>query len=128
VERRYDPTRGADVAPSSDLLVVVDDVALPLGRFRLRASGSKRRTQRAQEHRERTTVARVPAAPDRHRAALTTRRRAGSLADFVLDTFDADERAFILARMPTLTDAIEQVVRDGIAAAMNTFNTRDESC
>jgi len=46
----------------------------------------------------------------------------------VLDSFDADERALILDRMPILTDAIERVVRDGITAAMNDFNTRDEPC
>jgi PTH1 family peptidyl-tRNA hydrolase len=120
-------TRRPTWTPSSDLLVVVDDVALPLGRFRLRASGSSgghnglRSIESALQSRE---YPRLRIGIERR----DDRRRAGSLADFVLDTFDADERAFILARMPTLTDAIEQVVRDGIAAAMNTFNTRDESC
>jgi PTH1 family peptidyl-tRNA hydrolase len=120
-------TRRPTWTPASDLLVVVDDVALPLARVRLRASGSAgghnglKSVEGALQSREYPRL-RIGIAP------RDAQRRAGSLADFVLDTFDADERAVILERMPVLTDAIETFVRDGIAAAMNAFNTRDESC
>ena len=120
-------TRRPTWTPASDLLVVVDDVALPLARVRLRASGSAgghnglKSVEGALQSREYPRL-RIGIAP------RDAQRRAGSLADFVLDTFDADERAVILERMPVLTDAIETFVREGIAAAMNAFNTRDESC
>jgi PTH1 family peptidyl-tRNA hydrolase len=114
-------------APAADLLVVVDDVALPLGRFRLRASGSSgghnglKSIEHALQSRDypRLRIGIEPRDP---------RRMGGSLADFVLDTFGADERACILDRLPVLTDAIELTVRDGITTAMNAFNTRDDTC
>ncbi len=120
-------TRRPTWAPSSDLLVVVDDVALPVGRFRLRASGSPG------GHNGLKSIESALQSRDYPRLRIGIERRddrgrAGSLADFVLDSFDADERALILDRMPILTDAIERVVRDGITAAMNDFNTRDEPC
>jgi len=113
-------------SPASDLLVVVDDVALALGRFRLRASGSSgghtglKSIEHALQSRD-YPRRRIGIEPRAHR------RMGGSLADFVLDTFGADERACILDRLPVLTDAIELTVRDGITAAMNAFNTRDDT-
>ncbi len=114
-------------APAADLLVVVDDVALPLGRFRLRASGS------SGGHNGLKSIEHALQSRDYPRLRIgieprDNRRVGGSLADFVLDTFGADERACILDRLPVLTDAIELTVRDGVTSAMNAFNTRDDTC
>jgi peptidyl-tRNA hydrolase, PTH1 family len=120
-------TRRPTWSPASDLLVVVDDVALPLGQFRLRASGSSgghnglKSIEHALQSREYPRL-RIGIEP------RDGRRGRASLADFVLDTFGADERACILERLPVLADAIERTVRDGITAAMNAFNARDEPC
>jgi peptidyl-tRNA hydrolase, PTH1 family len=120
-------TRRPTWSPASDLLVVVDDVALPLGQFRLRASGSSgghnglKSIEHALQSREYPRL-RIGIEP------RDGRRAQASLADFVLDTFGADERARVLERLPILADAIERTVRDGITAAMNAFNGQDEPC
>lgn len=113
--------------PASDLLVVADDVALPLGRFRIRASGS------SGGHNGLKSIEGALQSRDYPRLRIgieprDARRRHGSLSDFVLDTFGVDERACILERLPILTDAIALALRQGVGAAMNTFNARDEPC
>jgi PTH1 family peptidyl-tRNA hydrolase len=113
--------------PASDLLVVADDVALPLGRFRIRASGS------SGGHNGLKSSEGVLQSRDYPRLRIgieprDERRRRGSLSDFVLDTFGVDERACILERLPVLADAIALAVREGIGAAMNAFNALGEPC
>ena len=109
-----------------DLLVVVDDVALAVGRYRLRSRGSAgghnglksiERTLDTQEY-GRLRIGIAPA---------DEQRQVGDLADFVLAAFDKAEREEILSLMPRFTDAVELWVRDGIEAAMNTHNRSPES-
>jgi PTH1 family peptidyl-tRNA hydrolase len=119
--------RRAQWSAASDLLVVADDVALPLGGFRLRASGSSgghnglRSIEAAVGSREypRLRVGIRPVEP--HRGI-------GALADFVLDATSKAERATLLSLLPALTDAADCFVREGITAAMNAFNRRGSSC
>ncbi|HEX6052014.1 MAG TPA: aminoacyl-tRNA hydrolase [Gemmatimonadaceae bacterium] len=105
---------------ASDLLVVVDEVALPLGTYRLRARGSAgghnglRDVERALGTQEYPRL-RVGIKPD-------DPRRVGNLSDFVLSPFGKDERAVVLDLLPRVTDAIEIWLRDGIIKAMNTHN------
>ena len=107
--------------PAQDLLVVVDDVALPLGRLRLRPEGSAgghnglRSIEGVLSSRmyARARVGVAPADP---------RRRGPDLADFVLSPFAKDERAELHAVMPRLTSAIETWLTDGIDRAMSLYN------
>ena len=108
-----------------DLLVVVDEVALPVGRYRLRPAGSAgghnglksvERTLGTQEY-GRLRIGIAPTAED---------RRIGDLADFVLSPFDPHEREEILSLLPRLTDAAELWLRDGMIAAMNVHNRSPE--
>lgn len=106
---------------ATDLLVLVDDVALPMGRFRLRARGSAgghnglKSVEQAVGGRDyaRLRIGIQPADPE---------RRIGDLADFVLSPMPATERAEILALLPRFTSAVECWLHDGIEAAMNQFN------
>jgi PTH1 family peptidyl-tRNA hydrolase len=108
-----------------DLLVIVDEVALPLGRYRLRPQGSAgghnglRSIERALGSREYARL-RIGIAP------ADERRQIGDLASFVLAPFDAAEREEILSLMPRFTDAVELWLRDGILAAMNIHNRQPE--
>jgi len=106
---------------ATDLLVVVDDVALPVGRIRLRAHGSAgghnglKSIEHEVGHRAyaRLRIGVRPADPE---------RPIGGLADFVLSPFGSADRDVVVSLYPQLTAAIETWVHDGIAAAMNRFN------
>jgi len=107
--------------PAADLLVVVDDVALPVGRIRLRANGSAggHNGLKSIEHeiggREyaRLRVGVRPVDPD---------RPIGELANFVLSPFGSADRDVVVSLYPQVTAAIETWVHDGIGVAMNRFN------
>jgi PTH1 family peptidyl-tRNA hydrolase len=105
----------------TDLLVVADDVALPVGSFRVRARGSAggsnglksvESTLKSQEY-PRLRIGTKP---------VDERREVGNLADFVLSAFGKIEAGEVRALFPRVTDAAEAWVRDGAEAAMNRFN------
>src|SRR5919202_480562 len=108
-------------SPATDLLVIVDDVALPVGRYRLRAQGSSgghnglKSVEQAIGGREypRLRIGIHPLHPE---------RQLGELADFVLSPFAKAERETILELMPRLTHAVELWLREGIEQAMNEHN------
>jgi len=108
-------------SPKTDLLVVVDDVALPVGTYRLRSQGSAgghNGLKSVEQHIGHHDYARMrigiqPVDPE---------RRIGDLADYVLSPFGKTEREEILALMPRLTDAAELWLREGIVPAMNAHN------
>jgi peptidyl-tRNA hydrolase, PTH1 family len=106
-------------AAATDLFVVVDDVALPIGRYRVRAKGSAgghnglKSIEGAVQSQEYARL-RIGIGPD-------DPRRRGDLADYVLDTAGKAEESTIRALLPTLTEAIELWIRDGVAPVMNRF-------
>jgi peptidyl-tRNA hydrolase, PTH1 family len=107
--------------PAQDLLIIVDDVALPLGRLRLRADGSAgghnglKSIEDALSSRT-YARARIGVAP------VDPRRRGPNLADFVLSPFAKDERAELLAELPRFVNAVETWLTDGIDRAMSLYN------
>ena len=105
---------------ASDLLVVVDEVAIPLGTYRLRARGSAGGHNGLRDL-ERTLGTQVY---PRLRVGIKPLddRRIGDLAGFVLSPFSSDERPVVLELLPRLQDAIEIWLRDGIIKAMNIHN------
>lgn len=108
-------------AAKTDLLVVVDEVAIPLGTYRLRARGS------AGGHNGLKSIEHHLKSQEYPRLRIGIRpedeRRMGSdLADFVLGRFGSDERNEVLELMPTLVLVTETWLRDGTEAAMNRFN------
>lgn len=110
-------TEGFD--PATDLLVLVDDVATDLGRFRLRGAGSSgghnglksiEGTLRRQDYaRLRIGIGPVPPGMD-------------DLADFVLGAFTREERGVINDLLDPMADAVEGWIADGIEKAMSRFN------
>jgi peptidyl-tRNA hydrolase, PTH1 family len=106
---------------ASDLMVVVDEVAIPLGTYRLRARGS------AGGHNGLKDVERALGTQEYPRLRVgikpvDERRRIGDLSDFVLGQFGKDEREVVRELMPRFVDAIEIWLRDGIVKAMNAHN------
>ncbi|HJU87847.1 MAG TPA: aminoacyl-tRNA hydrolase [Gemmatimonadaceae bacterium] len=108
---------------ASDLLVVLDDVALPVGTSRLRARGSSgghnglRSIESSLGSREyaRLRIGIAPSDPERMR---------GELSDFVLAPFGKSEREEVLALFPAITEAVERWVHEGAERAMNVHNRR----
>ena len=106
---------------SDDLLVVVDDVALPVGRYRLRARGS------AGGHKGLRSIEQELGGREYARLRIGIRpadpaREIGVLTNYVLSPFGKAEREVILALLPRLTAAAERWIRDGIEQAMNEYN------
>jgi PTH1 family peptidyl-tRNA hydrolase len=101
-------------------MVVVDEAALPLGTYRLRARGS------AGGHNGLKDVERALGAQEYPRLRVGIKpedpRRVGNLSDFVLSPFGKDERAVVVELLPRLQDAVEIWMRDGILKAMNAHN------
>ncbi|HEY9013935.1 MAG TPA: aminoacyl-tRNA hydrolase [Gemmatimonadales bacterium] len=105
--------------PSRDLLILVDDVALPTGRFRLRGAGSagghnglksvEGALQRQDYARLRIGVGPAPEGLD-------------DLADYVLDEFTPEERITLEELLEPMSEAVECWLEDGIEKAMNRFN------
>ena len=114
-------------SPAKDLLIVVDEVQLPVGRIRIRPCGS------AGGHNGLKSVEQALGTQDYARLRIgvgPSEERKGiykDLADFVLAPFARDEREDILALMPQLTATVETWLKDGVEKAMNFHNRRPES-
>jgi peptidyl-tRNA hydrolase, PTH1 family len=108
-----------DFDPSRDLMILVDDVALPVGRFRLRGAGtagghnglkSVEGVLRRQDYaRLRVGVGPVPPGLD-------------ELTDFVLDALPAEDREMLDALLDPMADAVETWLDAGIEQAMTRHN------
>lgn len=105
-----------------DLLIVVDDLDLPPGRLRLRAGGSH-----GGHNGLRSIIEAVGSdAFPRLRVGIGRPPDGVDPAGFVLTPFSAQERAMIEPALDRAADAVEAVVREGLAAAMNRFNAKPE--
>ncbi len=112
--------KDSEFDPTSHLLIVVDDVALPLGSFRLRPSGS------AGGHNGLKSIA------GRLRSEAYARLRIGvgprpddeEGSDFLLSDFEDTERETLDELLPVIIEAVECWIREGIETAMNRFNRR----
>lgn len=107
--------RHTEVDPEEDLLVVCDDIDLPLGRIRMRRSGS------AGGHNGLRDIIAVLGTDGFARERIGV-GRAGTAARHVLSTFRPDEREVADEMVRVGADAAERWLRDGIDEAMNDFN------
>lgn len=113
--------RQSNVDPAEDLLVVTDDVDLPLGRLRLRREGS------AGGHNGLRSIIASLGGTDFPRLRVGIGRQGTSRAtvDHVLSTFRTDEQELATEAIATAADAVEVWLAEGIDAAMNAFNGLD---
>jgi peptidyl-tRNA hydrolase, PTH1 family len=110
--------RQADVDIATDLLVVTDDIDLPLGRVRLRRAGS------AGGHNGLRDIIAALGTDEISRVRVGV-GRAGEAASHVLATFRPDERDAATEMVAVGADAAERWLAEGIDAAMNAFNGLD---
>ncbi len=102
----------------TDVMVVTDDIALPLGRLRLRAGGS------AGGHNGLKSLIQHLHSPEfpRLRFGVGAPRDPSVQIDFVLGPFSKREQAEADEATERAVAALEVWVRDGIGTAMNRFN------
>ncbi len=106
------------VNPQRDLLAVVDDVALPFGRLRLRGKGSSGghnglKSLAAQLKTESYARLRVGIGPE---------HPVRDLAGFVLGAFSGAERSALPELTARAADAVETWIQQGLEPAMARFN------
>ena len=104
----------------ADLLVVVDEVQLPLGKLRARARGS------AGGHNGlKSIIQHVGDEFARLRLGVGRGDARRDLSDHVLAKFDKDEAPDVERMIERAADASEIFIASGIAAVMNQFNGGD---
>jgi PTH1 family peptidyl-tRNA hydrolase len=109
--------------PASDLLILVDEFALPLGRFRLRGAGS------AGGHNGLKSIEGALRRQDYARLRIgigPLPLGVGDSADFVLGEFSREERSALGELLDPMAQAVECWLSDGIEVAMNRFNRKGE--
>jgi peptidyl-tRNA hydrolase, PTH1 family len=104
----------------ADVLVIFDEVDLPLGRLRIRPSGS------AGSHNGlKSVVAHVGTNVPRMRVGIDRGHRDWDLSDRVLSKFPPSEREIVDREIVRAADAAEMFITSGIEAVMNGFNGGD---
>jgi peptidyl-tRNA hydrolase, PTH1 family len=104
-----------------DLLVIVDDANLELGRLRARGAGS------AGGHNGLKSIIETLGTEEFARLRIGVGRDARrDLADHVLAKFDPEERESVAAAADRAADAAELFVAEGMTPVMNRFNRKED--
>jgi peptidyl-tRNA hydrolase, PTH1 family len=107
----------------ADLLVVLDDVNLELGRLRTRARGS------AGGHNGLKSIIAALGSEEFARMRIGVGRGDDrrDLADHVLAKFDPDERAIVEETVARSAEAVELFVAESIGPVMNRYNRKEDA-
>jgi PTH1 family peptidyl-tRNA hydrolase len=108
---------------ASDVVVICDDMNLPTGRLRWRASGSSGGQKGLADILQKLGTEQVP------RLRLGVGRPPGQMdpADWVLSRFRSEERQSVEHMRVIAADSVEICLKEGIAAAMNRYNKTEEN-
>lgn len=104
--------------PATDLLVVVDDTALAVGRMRFRPNGSPG-GHNGLKSIEATLRSREYA---RLRIGIGEKPPGSDLADYVLAPFDEHDRVQIMELLPVAAEGVEVWIQNGTESAMQRYN------
>ncbi|HLN54444.1 MAG TPA: aminoacyl-tRNA hydrolase [Bacteroidales bacterium] len=104
--------------PVENLLVIVDDLALPLGSIRMRHKGSDG------GHNGLAHINAVLATDEypRIRIGIGNNFRKGSQVNYVLGTWDPEEKAFLKGRIAIVIEMIRSFAFAGAEITMTNFN------
>jgi PTH1 family peptidyl-tRNA hydrolase len=108
------------IAPAN-LLVVLDDTALPLGRLRLRPGGGSGGHHGLASILAQFGTEQIP----RLRVGIGSAPPAGAV-DYVLSSFSEEEKAVVRAAVARAAEAAKCAIDNGLVSAMNTFNKPEE--
>jgi PTH1 family peptidyl-tRNA hydrolase len=101
----------------AEMLIVFDDLALPLGQLRLRPEGSAGGQNGMQSVIEHLGTEAVP----RLRVGIGAARE-GDMVDHVLGKFTPAEQAAMASAVDRAADAVAYAALHGLSSAMNIFN------
>ena len=103
---------------AANMLVIVDDIALPLGSIRLRHKGSDG------GHNGLSHISKILGTNEypRIRFGIGNSFRKGSQVDFVLGSWDPEERKTITERIPVVIDMIKSFAFVGTELTITAFN------
>jgi PTH1 family peptidyl-tRNA hydrolase len=106
-----------------NLLVIVDDIALPLGSFRMRPKGSDG------GHNGLSHITTVLATDEyaRIRIGIGNNFRHGSQVEYVLGTWDKEEKKILDERIPVIIEMIRSFGTAGLELTMTSFNKKGKS-
>ncbi|MHB1459770.1 MAG: aminoacyl-tRNA hydrolase [Armatimonadota bacterium] len=104
------------------LIVLVDDVALPIGRLRIRSEGS------AGGHNGLKSIIATLGTQEFIRIRVGVGDPGGeNMIDHVLGPFSGAERQALIPALHAAADAVEMILSDGVDAAMNKYNNKSFS-
>jgi PTH1 family peptidyl-tRNA hydrolase len=106
--------------PLEDLLIVCDDVNLPLGKLRIRRQGSAGGSNGLK-----SIVASLDTDAFPRLRIGVGRPGGGDLVDHVLGSFNRAELPIVEQAINTAVEAVEVALSDGVETAMNRFNALD---
>ena len=108
--------------PSESILVVCDDLSLPLGKLRIRKSGSSGGQKGLDDVLKALGTLDVP----RLRIGIDATPENRQTVDYVLSKFSKKEREVVDESLGRALEAIQCWLKDGIDTAMNRFNAAKE--
>ena len=107
--------RRFSVSPG-DLLVIYDDMDLPLGKVRIRQRGS------SAGHKGVESIIASLGSDEFPRIRVGIGHPEGDVISYILKGFTSEEREIVKQVMATVSDAICCILSEGIDAAMNRYN------
>lgn len=115
--------RGLYKVEVADCIVVHDDLDIPFGDVRIKVGGGHG------GHNGLRDLNAKLGGPEyvRVRFGVSRPPEGWDTADYVLTTWSAREQVELEALVDRAADAVEAVLRDGVARAMNSFNTRPKA-
>ena len=109
--------------PAKDLVVIYDELDLPLGSIRIRERGG------AAGHKGMASIQGALGTEEvlRVRLGIAPEREVSDASRYVLSQFKKSQYELLDQMLDTAADAVEAILKEGPAAAMNRFNRRPET-
>lgn len=103
-----------------NILILVDDIALPLGAIRIKGNGSDAGHNGLKHIAQMLGTQSYP----RLRFGIGNDFPRGRQIDYVLGTFSPEEKKVLDERIPVAVDAVKEVILAGLGRAMCSFNNK----